>query len=384
MKFFTKWTAVAIVAGLFAVVLSWDKFGKPLLFDLFQWVTSHEKIASTTFRMPPSKTPYDQWLDQARSRIPVFEGVMIQDVRSIELEPWPAQGEEIQGLYLKFSDYQMTDGRIIELPPHTSTAARRHFFEIGFYAFGGPGHTLVQQEGYPEQRIDWDYRSLISIPINARYQHFSDSEQAIRLFAVSSFPFIINAIASENFAFDNDLALTERYAAQADYFSHESRVSSTVTRQNFVADALAAQTEQQAHRREGATGMRWIMSENSMLSTRVSEMAPRMYKEAHRHSSDAFILLLSGEGYSLAWKEGLYGKRIRVDWHEGTLFVPPIYWYHQHFNPGDELARYLAIHTPYLVQNLGLRFIDQMKRDLPEVAEEWTRELEKRKDSRRQ
>ena len=38
----------------------------------------------------------------------------------------------------------------------------------------------------------------------------------------------------------------------------------------------------------------------------------------------SIILLLSGEGYSLTWKEGAE-KRTRVDWHEGTVFVPPIY-----------------------------------------------------------
>jgi len=55
----------------------------------------------------------------------------------------------------------------------------------------------------------------------------------------------------------------------------------------------------------------------------------------------SIILLLSGEGYSLTWKEGAE-KRTRVDWHEGTVFVPPIYWYHQHLNPGKTPARYLA------------------------------------------
>ena len=76
----------------------------------------------------------------------------------------------------------------------------------------------------------------------------------------------------------------------------------------------------------------------------VSEMPGGVYKKAHRHSSDAFILLTSGKGYSLTWPEGRYEDRIRVDWNEGTIFVPPIYWYHQHMNPDPtDSARYLAI-----------------------------------------
>ncbi|MEE4217567.1 MAG: hypothetical protein V2I48_08165 [Xanthomonadales bacterium] len=378
MKITAKWVFSALVALLLLAVLSWDQLGKPLLFDLFQAVTGHQKLAANTFRMPPANTPYDQWMEKARAQIPVFEGVVIQDVRSVKLEPWPELGPDIRGMYLRFSDYQMSDGRIVELPAHAQALEQRHFFEMAIYAFGGPGHTIIQQEGYPPQRIDWDYRSLISIPLNAHYQHFNDSDHAVRLFAVSSFPFVINSFPSERFVFDNDFAMTDRYAAEAGYFEHETRVNDNTLRKNFVADALQAETSQQAHRTEGATGMRWIMSENSMLSARVSEMEAGMYKEAHRHSSDAFILLLSGEGYSLTWLEGLYGKRLRVDWHEGTLFVPPIYWYHQHFNPGGEPARYLAINTPYLVQNLGLRFIDQLKKDLPEVKKEWEQEREKR------
>jgi gentisate 1,2-dioxygenase len=102
-----------------------------------------------------------------------------------------------------------------------------------------------------------------------------------------------------------------------------------------------------------------------------------MYKKAHRHSSDAFILLLSGEGFSLTWPEGAYHKRRRVDWRAGTLFVPPTYWYHQHLNTGSTPARYLAINSPTVIRNIGLRFKDQLDVDVEGIEEEWQRELAK-------
>ena len=114
-----------------------------------------------------------------------------------------------------------------------------------------------------------------------------------------------------------------------------------------------------------------------MIDLHVSEMPAGVYKRAHRHTSDAFILLLSGKGYSLTWPEGFYEKRVRVDWQEGTMFVPPTYWYHQHLNPSTDSARYLAINAPILVTRLGLRFDDQLEPDLPQIEAEFKAEVAK-------
>jgi hypothetical protein len=58
--------------------------------------------------------------------------------------------------------------------------------------------------------------------------------------------------------------------------------------------------------------------------------------------------MLNGTGYTLMWKGSLkYSdapekQKLRVDFIEGSLFVPPDGWFHQHFNTGLEPARYLA------------------------------------------
>ncbi|MDO8678576.1 MAG: hypothetical protein Q7R30_08440 [Acidobacteriota bacterium] len=335
-----------------------------------------EKVGPTAFRVIPVDTPYDRWYERTKAKMPTFDGMAIQDVRTVPLKPWADMGTN--GLYMRMADYQIIDGWVIEIPGKGSTKPMRHMFEAGLYFFGGPGHTIIQQEGKQPQRIDWKYRSLISIPLNVRYQHFNDGDKPVRFIAVTSFPFVMNSTDNEKFVWENAFQFKDRYDAQEDYLKKSESVRDRLTVTNVVPDALDFKLDSWEARGKGSTNMHWRMAGNTMIDLHVSEMPSKEYKRAHRHSSDAFVMLLSGDGYSLTWPEGQYEKRVRVDWHEGTLFVPPIYWYHQHLNPGAEPARYLAINAPILVTRLGLRFEDQLEPDLPQIADEFKQEIAKR------
>lgn len=335
-----------------------------------------EQVGPTMWRVRPEGTPYDLWLEKARERMPVFEGLLIQDARTEPLEYWSDMG--VDGLYIKMADYQITDGWLLEIPPKGQTNPQRHMFEAGLYFFGGPGHIMIQQDGQRPQRADFGHRSLFSVPLNVAYQIFNDSEAPVRIVAVTSFPFIINSMNSEEFVFDNPFAFHDRYDGEEDFLLRSEHARENLTVTNMVKDALEFELDEYDHRGKGTTNTHWSMSGNTHIDLHVSEMPGGKYKKAHRHSSDAFILLLSGEGYSLTWPEGRYEDRIRVDWNEGTIFVPPIYWYHQHLNPGKESARYLAINAPILVRTLGLRFQDQLEPDLTQIREEFEAEVIRR------
>jgi len=376
-------TIIAMAVLLTLLLGSWIAFETGLVrwafYELFARVKGVDVVGQNVVRVPPQHAPYERWLRDARAQIPVMDGLVIDDINTVSLRPWPQMGAGVEGLYLRFADYQIIDGRIIQIPVGGKSASQRHFYEKGVYFLGGPGHTVIQQQGGDRQRVDWDEGSLLSIPLNVRHQHFNDSGEPVRLLAVTSFPFVLNSTNSDEFIHENPFVFEDRYDGDERYFQGSKRLGNFQLKTNFVDDILQEPTDRDEIRGEGASRVGWQMAANTMIGLHVSEMAPETYKKPHRHSSDAFILLLSGSGYSLAWADAHYNKRIRVDWQPGTLFVPPIYWYHQHLNSGSVPARFVAINAAGLVTNIGLRFHDQLEQDLPEIREEWEREIEKNK-----
>lgn len=361
-------------------IASWLKgLVRMAFFELFAYVKGVDVLGSTIVRELPTDSPYQAWLEKAKKEIPVYDGAGIEDVTTIPLDSWPQMGQGVTGLYLRFADFQILDGRILEIPANGSTISRRQFCEQGIYFIQGSGYTILQQEGKPEQRVSWSRGDLFSVPLNVRHQHFSNGEGPARMLVVSSFPMILNLVGSEKFISENPFVFNDRYDGRQDFFNPVEDECDLFVNTNLARDIRHTRTRSFDYRGKGNTTIRLLMAGNSTLGIHVSEMPPRAYKKAHRQSGEAFVLILSGEGYSLAWPEGAWYKKRRVDWKAGTLFSPPIYWYHQNFNAGSTPARYLAINTPTPVRNLGLRFSDQLEVDLDEIKVEWEKELEKRR-----
>lgn len=94
------------------------------------------------------------------------------------------------------------------------------------------------------------------------------------------------------------------------------------------------------------------------LQAHVTELPPSGKSVKHRHSTEAVIYIVSGEGYTLLSWDGEDGQR--VDWREGDLFSFPVWMWHQHLNASTtQVARYLAIQDTFMVKALGLHQIER-------------------------
>jgi hypothetical protein len=115
-------------AALVAGVLLHTGLARRAFFELFAYVKGVDVLGPTVVREPPVDSPYQRWLETARGEIPVYEGLVIDNVETIALRPWPQLGDGVTGLYLRFADYQMTDGRLVELPPGGRSDRQRHLY----------------------------------------------------------------------------------------------------------------------------------------------------------------------------------------------------------------------------------------------------------------
>jgi quercetin dioxygenase-like cupin family protein len=105
-------------------------------------------------------------------------------------------------------------------------------------------------------------------------------------------------------------------------------------------------------------GLWFELAKNRVLSAHLAELAPGGNSVRHRHTTEAYIYVVKGYGYSIINYEGQPEER--VDWSEGMLFSPPVWSWHQHFNlDPDEPARYLAIQDTGLVRHMRFHRIER-------------------------
>ncbi len=296
-----------------------------------------KETSSTKIEIP---TTYEKWV---RSEgIPIITGYYIEDLRTAALKPWARKGG--LGALINLEGAELTDDAYIcEIPPGGSLKPQKHLFEEEIYVLSGRGATTIWTPGGTKRTFEWEAGSLFAPPLNVWHQHFNgQGDKPARYLAVTTAPVMMNLFHNLDFIFNNDYVFKDRYSDETDYFSGrgKSYPEQRLWESNFIPDVKSFRVEQEYKERGFGTNIRFELSENAMAA-HISEFPVGTYKKGHRHKAGAHVIILNGKGYSLMWKEG--EPRQKIDWHEGSMFVPPDMWFHQHFNIGNEPARYMAL-----------------------------------------
>ncbi len=291
------------------------------------------------------RTAYRQFLET--EGLPVVTGLAVDDLRNLEVAPWARL--DVKGAYIHLLGAEDTDSAyVVEIPSSASTAVETHLFEEVFFVISGRGTTEVWNQAGARRTFEWHTGSLFAIPLNASHRlHNGSGQEPARLLAVTTAPLMMNLVHNSKFIFNCPFDFTDRFTGQGDYFSGEGTLygradsGQKIWETNFVADVYRLGLHEWAERGGGGKHIKFELADNALVA-HVSEFQVGMYKKAHRHGPGAHVVILEGRGYSLMWTDQSTTLE-EVRWRPGTMFVPPGMWWHQHFNAGQNPARYLAI-----------------------------------------
>ncbi len=287
-----------------------------------------------------SLTSYERWLEL--EGIGIINDYAVKDVMELPLKWWERKGGYGIHINLKGCE-QMDDAYVCEIPPGKSLKPQRHLFEETIHILQGKGGTTIWNEGGPKQTFEWEEGSLFSPPMNAWHQHFNgQGDQPVKYLAITNAPKIINIFYNLDFIFNNNFVFKDRYAGNEEFFSTKGKLYlKNIWDCNFIPNTHNFELKDFSGRGKGSTAIRFELSNNTM-GVHISQFKIGTYKKAHRHGPGANLFILNGKGYTLMWPEGR--EKMKLDWQEGSLVVPPDQWFHQHFNTGNTPARYIAFH----------------------------------------
>ena len=302
---------------------------------------------------------YLKW--QRDEGIPVVQDFFIADLKKISLGWWDRLGGQAAFVNLEGAE-QITGAYVCEVAPGKGVEPQRHIYEAMFYVLKGRGATTVWNQKGAKRTFEWQEGSLFCVPLNAWYQHFNgQGDETVRLFCVNNMPIIFNMFHSPDFIFSTPYDFRDRFNGEPEYFSgkgksHPGRIWET----NFIPDSRNFALQEWKERGVGGKNVMVEMADG-VMAAHISEFPVGTYKKAHRHGPGFNVLIIKGKGFSLFWKEGEPIKR--YEWQEGSVFVPPEMWWHQHFNTGATPARYLPPRLGSIKYSLGSGFGDISKVD---------------------
>jgi len=323
---------------------------------------------------------YDRWMESVG--IPIHRGFFIEDLRTVELGWWDER--QCNAAFIQLMGQEgITSAVVMEIAPGKTLPPVKFALDELIYVLQGRGvSTVWSADGAPKKTFEWQDRSLFQIGSNCYLQLGNmRGDRPARLLRYSYLPLATSLVTEPSFYFNNPFQKADTSKQEMDAYSEAKLIENgdpslawggnrVYWFGNFFPD-MAAWDKLTTNRRGGMSVT--IMFPDSEMSCHMSVFPTRTYKKAHRHGPGRVIVIPAGEGYSVLWEEGK--EKIVAPWHEGSMFVPPNKWFHQHFNVGARPARYLALHPPRQFRGHAEKIEDRAK-DMIEYVDEdpWIRE----------
>lgn len=301
-----------------------------------------------------SRLPYNVWMES--TGLPVYRGHYIATPRTLELAAWPERG--VNAAFIQLMGMEgVCEARITEIPAGQTSEPWKTGVNEVVYVLDGQGLTSVWAGDGPRKTFEWQKSSLFILPRNCWHQ-FTNArgDRPARLLNYNHLPVALSVINDVSYFFGSKIEEPEvLYGTARDDFYAEAKMVTVegaarghqvIWRAHFIPD-MSAWDKLLAYPGRGAGGYRvGIQFPSADMDCHMSVFDPQLYKKAHKHGPGRVIVIPKGDGYSVLTPPlGVPGDRAVCRWQEGSIFVPPDNWYHQHFNAGGDSARYLALHS---------------------------------------
>jgi mannose-6-phosphate isomerase-like protein (cupin superfamily) len=349
-----------------------------------------EDIAASYVRSRP--WPYRRWM--ASVGIPIHKGYFIDDLTKLELGWWEERGCNAAFLELAGSE-GISETRLTEIPPGATLPPLKFALDEVVYVVQGRGFSSIWgSDGSSKKSFEWQKNSMFLVPRGHTHQlSNAQGDQPVRLLHYNCLPLVMATLADPEFYFNNARDEQDRLGESNGEF-YTPAIAAQISDAtlafgvrdiwfgNFFPD-MRAWDKLAAHtmRGVGASAV-YVQFPGSEMAAHMSVFPARTYKKAHRHGPAFVIVIPAGDGYSIMWEEGK--EKMVFPWKEGSLFVPPNRWFHQHFNVGETSARYLAFHPPVQFEGWAEQIQDRLRDQIefpdedPFVRQTFEAELAKR------
>jgi quercetin dioxygenase-like cupin family protein len=324
-----------------------------------------EKDADFRFRpdterkaLRATKSSYRHWQDQ--EGVPVYTG-SAQNLYKIELKPWKRLGPGVTGAYVDLEGAgALVNAVVWEIAPGAQTKPERHLFEEQLLVLTGEAGESQIWQSDPAKKVTfpWKRGTVFSPPLNTYHTFINKGKTPARIVAVTDLPLKIDQFRNADFIYNTNYNFTDRYNGQPDYFDPENSKdfsnnggAHAMSVVNMIRDVWGWRLFH-AGQGYGDIDRHFILSDNTMTG-HIEGWPVGAYERAHKHGPSSTIVHLGGHGYTLLWpgnlgtdrpwQDGKADKVQKVEWEEGTILIPDIQMYHQHFATGPEHAKFIKL-----------------------------------------